>query len=120
MKRLVAGATALVPRVEGLEVQCIDRLTDEVRQMPFGQPVLQRGGQQHFLLRFVEVIALPQSTCPTLASLSGTSLLPPTRLERPCRLKLDGKRGCSLAHRPRHLLSVTLNFVLPRPLRNSP
>ena len=52
----------------------------ELRQIPSGQPVLQRHGQQHFLLRFVGAIAHPQSRCPALASLSGTFLLPPTLL----------------------------------------
>jgi hypothetical protein len=41
VERLVARTAACVPGIERLQVQRIDRVTDEVRQMPLGQPVLQ-------------------------------------------------------------------------------
>lgn len=53
VKRLVARPTLGVPGVKGAQIKTVDAVADEVRQMPFGQPVLQRVGQQSLLLWFV-------------------------------------------------------------------
>jgi hypothetical protein len=47
VKGLVARPAAGVARVKGAQVQRIDGVADEVGQVPFGQPVLQRRGQRH-------------------------------------------------------------------------
>jgi len=75
VERLVAGATAGIAGVERLEVQGIDRVADEVRQVPLGQPVLQRCGQQHLLLRFVAAVA-DGHACSTLELITRHQGLP--------------------------------------------
>ena len=73
VERLVACAPTFVTRIERLEVQRIDRVANEVGQMPLGQPVLQRRRQQHLLLRFVGAVAHDRST---LTALHGRQGLP--------------------------------------------
>ena len=73
VERLVACASTFVTRIERLEVQRIDRVANEVGQMPLGQPVLQRRRQQHLLLRFVGAVAHDRST---LTALHGRQGLP--------------------------------------------
>jgi hypothetical protein len=53
VERLVARPAVGVALVERTQVQAIDSVTDEVGQVPLGQPVLQCLGQQHLLLRVV-------------------------------------------------------------------
>ena len=57
MKGLIARAAASIPRMESGQVERVDRVADVVGKVPFGQPVLQRLGQQHLLLRLVGEIA---------------------------------------------------------------
>ncbi len=61
MERLVARTAAFVARVERLQVQAVNRVADEVGQVPLGQPVLQRLRQQYLLLGFVGQIAHAQN-----------------------------------------------------------
>ena len=84
VKRLVARPVLVVAGVERAQIERVDRVADEVRQVPLGQPVLDRLGQQQHLLRFVREVVrghgrqtylIPQSQ-------SGTSLLPPRLLAR--------------------------------------
>jgi len=56
VERLVARAGLVVARVEGAEVESVNCGADEVRQVPFGQPLLQRLGQQQHLLRFIREV----------------------------------------------------------------
>jgi hypothetical protein len=44
MERLVARSASRIPGVERAQVKRVDRVADEVRQVPLGQPVLQRRG----------------------------------------------------------------------------
>jgi hypothetical protein len=56
VERLVARTVLVIARVERAEVESVNGVADEVRQMPFGQPLLQRLGQQQHLLRFVREV----------------------------------------------------------------
>ena len=48
MERLVARAALVIAGVERAQIKTVDAVADEVRQVPFGQPVLQRLGKQSF------------------------------------------------------------------------
>ena len=72
---LIPTRTVLENAAFGLEVQGIDRVADEIRQVPLGQPVLQRCGQQHLLLRFVGAVA-DGHACSTIGRIKGHQGLP--------------------------------------------
>jgi hypothetical protein len=57
VKRLVARAALGVAGVKGAQIQAVNAVADEVRQVALGQPVLQRIEQQSLLLRFVGEVA---------------------------------------------------------------
>ena len=82
MERLVARAVLVVPCVERAEIESVNSVTDEVRQVPFGQPLLQRFGQQQHLLRIVGKVVRSHPRLTGYASLTSTelALLPPRLL----------------------------------------
>lgn len=86
MIRVLAGAALGVARVKGAKVQLIDGLADEVGQVPLGQPVLQRAGQQLLLPRLVGYVACAHVTSIPLPSYfiyNPLVLLPPRLLGIP-------------------------------------
>ena len=56
VKGLVAWPALGVSGVEGAQIQAVHAVIDEVRQVPFGQPVLKGIGQQSLLLRFIGAV----------------------------------------------------------------
>ncbi|MNR09366.1 hypothetical protein D3C85_1255630 [compost metagenome] len=67
VERLVARPALGIPGVEGAQIQAVHAVADEVRQMPFGQPVLKGVGKQSLLLRFIGQVA--HGHAPNLSSL---------------------------------------------------
>ena len=56
VKGLVARAVLVVASMERTQIQRVHRVAYKVRQVPLGQPVLDRLGQQQHLLRFVRKV----------------------------------------------------------------
>lgn len=89
MERLIACTATRITRMKGLKIKPINRITDEIRKVPRGQPILQRRGQQKLLVRIVGDIARTHTISTTQPPNPTTEfLLPPTLLERGLSIRL--------------------------------
>ena len=76
MTAFEAWVVLVVARVERAKVESVDGVADEVHHVPFGQPVLQRFGQQQHLLRFVRKVVRGHASINELRLTSADTNLP--------------------------------------------
>jgi hypothetical protein len=71
VERLIARPTLGISEMEGAQVEAVDGVADEICQVPFGQPVLPRVGQQPLLLRIVLAQAVSAVVCQNISIHEG-------------------------------------------------